>query len=48
MKKETIIVSIPIKRRNPFNRSLVTLGHGVVRSKKGKGSYQRVKKIREW
>lgn len=42
MMKTTITVTLP-KPRNPFHKDLMVLGRKIVKAKKGKGSYKRIK-----
>lgn len=44
MKKSSITIKLP-KPRNPLYRDLIVLGRRVVQPKKGKGSFQREKKV---
>jgi hypothetical protein len=38
-----VVITLP-KPRNPFYKDLAVLGKKIIKAKKGKGSYKRVKK----
>ena len=44
MTKNIVIVTLP-KPRNPFHKDLAVLGKKIVKAKKGKGSYKRIKSV---